>query len=150
MKKEVDFYQEYLVGIQLPEGIPPPMLGYSHRDLVIAATKRVAVFLEQENIQDALARETMTALAEYIRVKFEEEVAEYQIATWWKKSYKDPSARIRAINRLAEDLGGAAVDAASDSLAGSPLLQEGRDFYGKLIGRAGEGVRDHILSLNKK
>ena len=51
MKKEVDFYQEYLVGIQLPEGIPPPMLGYTHRDLVIAATERVAVFLEQENIQ---------------------------------------------------------------------------------------------------
>lgn len=41
-----------------------------------------------------------------------------------------------------------AVEAAAESLAGSPLLHQGRAFYKGYIGAAGEAVRDLIVALN--
>jgi len=34
-------------------------------------------------------------------------------------------------------------------MEGSPLLYKGREFYKELIGAAGDGVHDLIVTLNK-
>lgn len=45
------------------------------------------------------------------------------------KTYADPAARTRSVERMAEHFGGLAVRSASESMKGSPLLYERRDFF---------------------
>jgi len=149
MKDRKNHYQPYIPGMELPDGVFPPMPGYTHADLLAAAAVRVDAFLKSESIDPTLSREALIALASHLNAKFEEEGAEYQISTWYQKPYADPAARSRSVERMAEHFGGLAVNGAAESLRGSPLLYKGRDFFGELIGAAGEGVRDIILTLNR-
>lgn len=149
MKDKFGAYQEYVEGMELPAGIYPPMPGYTHDDLVLAAAERVAGYLTQENIDETLARETLIALGVHLREKFEEEITEYQIATWYQKPYSDPTAQARAVNTMAEDFGAAAIEAMGYSLDGSPLLAKGKVFFRELCMRAGDGVSDLILTLKR-
>ncbi|KTT29762.1 hypothetical protein NS201_16190 [Pseudomonas oryzihabitans] len=142
-------YQPYIPGMKLPDGVFPPMLGYTHGDLLAAAAVRVDAFLKSKQVDPTLIREALIALATCVNAKFEEEGAEYQISSWYQKPYADRAARARSVERMAEHFGGLAVRGASESMEGSPLLYEGRDFFKGLIGAAGEGVRDLILTLNK-
>lgn len=149
MKEKFGTYKKYIEGMKLPAGTYPPMPGYAHDDLVFAAAERVASYLEQENIDEALARETLIGLGAHLRAKFEEEITEYQIATWHQKPYSDPAARARAVNTMAEDFGAAAIEATGYSLDGSPLLAKGKIFFRELCMRAGDGVSDLILTLKQ-
>ncbi|WAB93692.1 MULTISPECIES: hypothetical protein [Pseudomonas] len=149
MKDKQGHYQPYTPGMKLPDGVFPPMQGYTHEDLIFAAATRVEDFLKAQNVDPTLTRETLFALAAHLKAKFEEEGVEYQIASWYQKPYDDPSARNRSVERMGEDFGGAAVDAAADSLKGSPLLLKGREFYQAFIRAAGDGVHDLIVTLNK-
>ncbi|WP_178102476.1 hypothetical protein [Pseudomonas sp. URMO17WK12:I11] len=51
---------------------------------------------------------------------------------------------------MSEEYGSATVEAAAESLDGSPLLRQGRDFYKGYIEAAGEAVRDLILTLEDR
>jgi len=149
MKDREGHYQPYIPGMKLPDGVFPPMPGYTHADLLAAAAVRVDAFLKSKDIDPTLSREALIVLATHLNAKFEEEGAEYQISTWYQKPYADSAARALSVERMAEHFGGLAVRGASESMKGSPLLYEGRDFFRGLIGAAGEGVRDLIATLNK-
>ncbi|MGN8248644.1 hypothetical protein [Pseudomonas sp. SMV7] len=137
-------------GMKLPDGMFPPMPGYTNADLVAAAQVRVEAFMKEQGVDPTLMRESLIALASHLTTQFEEERVEYEVANWYQKPYDDPSARARSVKQMGEDFGAAAVDAAADSLKGSPLLLEGKDFYKAYIGAAGDGVHDLIVTLNKK
>ncbi|WGV22641.1 MULTISPECIES: hypothetical protein [unclassified Pseudomonas] len=143
-------YQPYTPGMKLPDGVFPPMPGYTHADLIAAAQVRVEALMKEQGIDPTLMRESLIALASHLNTQFEKEGVEYQVASWYQKPYDDPSARARSVERMGEDFGGAAVDAAADSLSGSPLLLKGKEFYKAYIGAAGDGVHDLIVTLNKK
>ncbi|MFJ4345060.1 hypothetical protein [Pseudomonas sp. NPDC089401] len=143
-------YQPYKPGMKLPDGVFPPMQGYTHADLIAAAQLRVEAFMKAQDVDPTLARESLIALATHLNTQFEKEGIEYQISSWYQKPYDDPAARARSVERMGEDFGGAAVDAAADSLSGSPLLHKGKEFYKEFIGAAGDGVHDLIVSLNQK
>lgn len=143
-------YQPYTPGMKLPEGVFPPMQGYTHADLIAAAQVRVEAYLKTHAVDPTLARESLIALATHMNEKFEREGVEYQVSSWYQKPYDDPQARARSVKAMSEEYGSAAVEAASESLAGSPLLHEGREFYKGYIGAAGEAVRDVIITLNNQ
>ena len=142
-------YQPYTPGMKLPDGVFPPMKGYTHGDLIAAAQARVEAFMKAQKVDPTLIRESLIALATHLNTRLEKEGAEYQISSWYQKPYDDPQARNRSVERLGEHFGGVAVDGAADSLEGSPLLYKGREFCSDLIGAAGDGVHDLIVTLNK-
>ena len=80
---------------------------------------------------------------------FERNDIQYQIATWYQKPYDHPEMRTRSIEIIAEQFGVIALDAAADSLDGSPLLHLGEAFYGDFMERAGNAIKAHILKLNE-
>lgn len=145
--KEYTYYP-YIVGMELPEGVFPPMQGYTHGDLIAAAQARVEALMLKKSIDPTLIRESLIALATHLNDAFEKEGVEYQISSWYQKAYLDSAARSRSIKHMGEDFGGAAVDAAGDSLRGSPLLLQGKDFFGDYIEAAGDAVHDLIVTLN--
>jgi hypothetical protein len=148
MKNSQGQYQPYTPGMKLPDGVFPPMSGYTHADLIVAASVRVEAFLKANDVDPTLTRETLIALATHLNAKFEEQGVEYQISSWYQKPYDDPAARKRSVERMGEHFGGLAIHGAADSLAGSPLLYKGRDFYGDFGEAAGNGVHDLIVTLN--
>ncbi|MDD1960748.1 hypothetical protein NP534_11595 [Pseudomonas sp. 39004] len=136
--------------IELPPGVFPPMPGYTIADLLFVANEPVEAFLEAHAIDPGLIRETSTALVSHVYAVFEREDVQYQIATWYQKPYDHPSMCTRSIEIIAEQFGVLALDAAADSLEGSPLLQLGEDFYLEFIRLAGEAIKYHILKLNDR
>lgn len=141
-------YHPYTPGMTLPDGVFPPLQGYTHGDLIAAAQVRVEAYLKAHAIDATLIRESLVTLATHLNETFEREGVEYQVSSWYQKPYDDPAARTRSVKAMGEEYGSAAVEAAAESLEGSPLLRQGRAFYKGYIGAAGEAVRDRIVALN--
>jgi len=142
-------YQPYTPGMKLPDGVFPPMPGYTHKELLAAAHARTEDFLKAKNIEPGLIRETLIALDTHLVNAFEKEGVEYQIATWYQKPYDSPDLRKRSIDNMAEQFGALALEAAAESLDGSQLLLQGKAFYGDFMSESGDAVSDLILTLNK-
>jgi len=142
-------YQPYTPGMKLPDGVFPPMPGYTHKELLAAAHARTEDFLKAKNIEPGLIRETLIALDTHLVNAFEKEGVEYQIATWYQKPYDSPDLRKRSVTGMAEQFGALAVKAAADSLDDSPLLTQGEEFYRQFITTTGNAVGDLIRSLSK-
>ncbi len=143
-------YHPYTPGMKLPDGVFPPMEGYTHGDLIAAAQVRVEAYMKAHDIDPTLIRESLIALAAHMNEKFEREGVEYQVSSWYQKPYDDPAARARSVEAMSEEYGSATVEAAAESMDGSPLLHQGREFYKGYIGAAGDAVRDLIITLNKR
>ena len=143
-------YHPYTPGMKLPEGVFPPMEGYTHDALIIAAQRCVENYLKAHSIDPVIIQQSLATLAASMREKFEREGVEYQVSSWYQKSYNDPAARARSVAAMSEEYGSATVEAAAESLEGSPLLRQGRDFYKGYIAAAGEAVRDLILTLKDR
>jgi len=143
-------YQPYTPGMKLPDGVFPPMQGYTHEDLIEAAGKRVEAVLKANDVDPTLAKETLFALADHLNRAFQSQNVEYQIATWFKKPYDDPAARAQSVSAMGESFGALAIRAAGDSLKGSPLLHKSDAFLSAFISAAGDGVSDRIVTLNKQ
>ncbi|TWI47780.1 hypothetical protein IQ22_04292 [Pseudomonas duriflava] len=135
--------------VELPKGVFPPMPGYTNGDLIAAACKRVEKLMKEEEIDPTLARESLFALADHLNQAFETENVEYQVSTWYQKPYDTPSGRVESVSSMAESFGALAIRAAGASLAGSPLLHKGKQFWGPYIKAAGDGVSDLIITLNE-
>lgn len=118
MKDRQGHYQAYTLGMKLPDGVFPPMPGYTHGDLLAAAALRVDAFLKSKDIDPTLSREALISLATHLNAKFEEEGVEYQISSWYQKPYADPAARSRSVERMAEHFGGLAALGAAGSMEG--------------------------------
>ncbi|WEJ71956.1 hypothetical protein [Pseudomonas sp. PSE14] len=149
MKDNQGQHQPYTPGMKLPEGVFPPMQGYTHVDLIAAACGRVEALMKANDVDPTLARESLVALADHLNRALESQNAEYQIATWYQKPYDDPAGRTQSVAAMAESFGALAVHAATDSLKGSPLLHKDDQFLRSYISSAGDGVHDLIVSLNK-
>lgn len=142
-------YQPYTPGMKLPDGVFPPMQGYTHEDLTAAAAVRVEAVMKADGVDPTLVRESLIALAEHLNKALEKQNVEYQISTWYQKPYDDPAARAKSVSDMAESFGALAVHAATDSLRGSPLLHKGDAFLRSYISSAGDGVHDLIVTLSK-
>lgn len=136
--------------LELPPGVFPPMPGYTMADLLFVVNQPIEALLEQHNVDPGLIRESSTALVSHVYAVFERDDVPYQIATWYQKPYDHPSKRTLSVEIIAEKFGALAVDAAADSLSGSPLLHLGKDFYGAFIKLAGISIKEHILKLNDR
>ncbi|MFK0093885.1 hypothetical protein [Pseudomonas sp. NPDC090592] len=133
---------------ELPDGVFAPMQGYNHQDLLAVAQIPTQAFLEAQDVDPGLIRETILALVSHLYAKLEEQGVEYQIATWYQKPYNSPDQRLRSVASMADEFGALALRATADSLRGSPLMARGRVFWEPLIHQAGVAIRDHILKLN--
>lgn len=142
-------YQPYTLGMKLPEGVFPPMQGYTHEDLVGAAAKRAEAVLKRGGVDPTLIRESLIALAKHFNQALEAQNVEYQISTWYQKPYANPADRDKSVADMAETFGALAVRAATESLKGSPLLDLDRELLGEYISSAGDGVHDLIAGLEK-
>lgn len=136
-------------GIDLPEGIFPPMPGYTHKDLLAIAELGVQRLLEEHSVDPGLIRETLIALSDHLYVALEKEGVEYLISTCHQQPSDDPLLHASNIKNVAEKVGVITLNAAADSLGGSPLLELGKAFYKDFMYQAGEAVRNHILTLNQ-
>lgn len=142
-------YQPYTPNMELPEGVFPPMQGYTHEDLVGAAAKRAEAVLKRGGVDPTLIRESLIALAKHFNQALEAQNVEYQISTWYQKPYANPADRDKSVADMAETFGALAVRAATESLKGSPLLDQDRELLGEYISSAGDGVHDLIAGLEK-
>ncbi|ATH80272.1 hypothetical protein NLY39_21260 [Pseudomonas sp. KHPS1] len=149
MQDNQDQYQPYTPDMKLPEGVFPPMKGYTHADLIAAACQRVEALMKANDIDPTLARESLIALADHLNQALESQNTEYQISTWYQKPYDVPAGRTESVAAMAENFGALAVHAATASLKGSPLLHKRDDFLRSYITAAGDGVHDLIVTLNK-
>ncbi|MBC3497295.1 MULTISPECIES: hypothetical protein [Pseudomonas] len=134
--------------MELPDGVFPPMSGYTHEDLSAVAQIATQAFLETQGVDPGLIHETMISLVSHLYAKFEEQGVEFQIATWYQKPYDNLDRRKRSVTSMAEEFGVLALHASADALRGSPLMTRGREFWEPLIDQAGFAIRDHILKLN--
>lgn len=149
MQDNPNHHQPYQPGMKLPEGVFPPMPGYTHEDLIGAATTRAQAVLSNRGIEPALVRESLIGLADQLNRVFEAQNVEYQISTWYQKPYANSADRGKSVADMAEHFGALAVRAATESLRGSPLLDKDRDLLGDYIESAGNGVHDLIAGLEK-
>ena len=106
-------YQPYTPGMKLPEGVFPPMQGYTHEDLVGAAAKRAEAVLKRGGVDPTLIRESLIALAKHFNQALEAQNVEYQISTWYQKPYANPADRDKSVADMAETFGALAVRAAT-------------------------------------
>lgn len=142
-------YQPYTPGMKLPEGVFPPMKGYTHEDLIGAAALPAEAVLKAEGIDPTLIRESLFALAKHLNEALEAQNVEYQISTWYQKPYDNPTDRTKSVAAMGESFGALAIRAAGQSLRGSPLLNKGEAFFERYTRSAGDGVHDLIVTLNK-
>ncbi|WHU42397.1 hypothetical protein OXL99_00590 [Pseudomonas fulva] len=149
MNDNQEHYQPYTPGMKLPEGVFPPMQGYTHEDLIGAAAVRAETVLNNGGIDPTLVKESLFAMGKYLKQAFEAQNVEYQISTWYQKPYADPADRGRSVADMAETFGALAVRATTESLRGSPLLDKDWEFIREYISNAGDGVHDLIASLEK-
>jgi hypothetical protein len=148
MKNSQGQYQPYTPGMKLPDGVFPPMPGYTHADLIAAACQRVETLMNASDIDPTLTRESLIALADHLNQALQSQNVEYQVSTWYQKPYDDPTARAQSISDMAETFGSLAIRAAGDSLKGSPLLHKNDEFLRSYITAAGDGIHDLIATLN--
>ncbi|RRV44643.1 hypothetical protein [Pseudomonas sp. p106] len=142
-------YQPYTPGMKLPDGVFPPMQGYTHEDLIEAAAKRAEAVMKAGGVDPTLARESLFALAKHLNQALEAQNVEYQISTWYQKPYENPADRSKSVADMGESYGAMAVHAATESLRGSPLLDRDKAFLRNYISSVGDGVHDLIVTLNK-
>jgi len=142
-------YQPYNPGMKLPEGVFPPMKGYTHEDLIGAAALPVEAVMKAEGIDPTLIKESLFALAKHLNEALEAQNVEYQISTWYQKPYDNPADRTKSVAAMGESFGALAIRAAGQSLRGSPLLNLGEAFFERYTRSAGDGVHDLIVTLNK-
>ncbi|WP_028632681.1 hypothetical protein [Pseudomonas parafulva] len=145
-----DHYPEQQPGSadELPAGVFAPMPGYTHADFLALAETRVRPLLEAQGVDPGLVRETLIALDTHLYAALEEAAMEYLISTCHQQPC-DEALHASNLENLAQEAGALGVDAAADSLSGSPLLHLGKAFYVSFINKAGDALREHILELRR-
>lgn len=143
-------YQPYTPGMKLPEGVFPPMQGYTHEDLIGAAALPAEAVLKADGLDPTLIKESLFALAKHLNEALEAQNVEYQISTWYQKPYDNPADRTKSVAAMGESFGALTIRAVAQSLRGSPLLNKNDEFLDRYTRSAGDGMHDLIVKLNKK
>ncbi|MFK3820168.1 hypothetical protein ACI2KG_26855 [Pseudomonas sp. NPDC089407] len=136
--------------IELPNGVFPPMPGYTHEDLLVVVNEPVEAFLESLGVDPGFIRETSIALVSRLWADLQRMGIEYQISTWYQTPYADAATRARNVSNMALDVGNFVKRSAYQSLEGSPLLNAGDDVVAAFTDKAAWGIHDHIVKLNDK
>ncbi|WP_175586408.1 hypothetical protein, partial [Pseudomonas sp. CM27] len=134
--------------IELPNGVFPPMPGYTNENLLEVVNTPVVAFLEALQADPGFIRETSIALVTHLWADLQRMGIEYQISTWYQTPYQHPETRARNISSMALQLGSFAAQSAFESLQGSPLMNEGDDLVRAFTDKAAWGIHDHIVRLN--
>ena len=88
--------------IKLPEGVFPPMKGYTNAELATAACQSVDKLFKENKIDPTLAKESLFELFNYLTAAYEAESVDYQISTWYQKPYDDPAGRAESVKAMAK------------------------------------------------
>ncbi|MFJ2983675.1 MULTISPECIES: hypothetical protein [unclassified Pseudomonas] len=142
-------YQPYKPGMKLPDGVYPPMQGYTHADLIEAAAKPVEAILKADSVDPTLIKETLFALAGKFNQELEGKLVEYRLAKLNQETKDDPAERAKFFDQVAESLGAMAIRATDQSFRGSPLLSKSDDYLARLSRSAGDGVYNLVVTLSK-
>jgi len=149
MQDDQSQYQPYKPGMKLPDGVYPPMQGYTHADLIEAAAKPVEAILKADSVDPTLIKETLFALAGKFNQELEGKLVEYRLAKLNQETKDDPAERARFFDQVAESLGAMAMHATTQSFRGSPLLSKSNEYLARLSRSAGDGVYDLVVTLSK-
>ncbi|MFJ4157217.1 hypothetical protein ACIPZF_20750 [Pseudomonas sp. NPDC089752] len=142
-------YQPYKPGMKLPDGVYPPVQGYTHADLLEAAAKPVEAILKADGVDPTLTKETLFALAAKFNEQLEEKLVEYRLAKLDQETKDDATERTKLFDQVAESLGAMAMQATTQSFRGSPLLNKSNDYLARLSRSAGDGVYELVVTLGK-
>ena len=148
MSQDQGEYPHYVEGMVLPEGMFPPMKGYTHEDLIDSACNKAFDFLLEKKIEPNLARETIFSLATFLKSAFENEGVENKLATYFKKPYGSNQQKKNNVVAMAQDFCELSKRAAIDSLEGSPVLILNENDLIEFVLLISNDIRDHILKLN--
>lgn len=143
-------YPHYEEGMTLPEGIRPPMQGFTHEILVTAGCQAAFDFMIENGVDRVLANETMFAMAAYVIKAFENEFLEYKIAEWFNRDLDNPEVRLIALREITDDVPLVAITAAKESLSGSPILDLGSEFCAALMNALQSAMKTQLLTLVEK
>ena len=140
-------YPYYETGMILPDGVFPPLEGYTHEALIEEACSLAYEYLIAKNVNTTLAKETVFSIGALINGAFEKEYVEYELATYSQKPYENSEPRIRSIEGMAADFSIYASRAVIDAINDSPIRVIGEEARVGLVRCIRHGIRDRILTL---
>lgn len=136
-------------GTKLPNGVFPPMKGYTNKELATAACQSVDKLFKENDIDPTLARESLFDLFNYLTAAYQANDVDFQISTWYQKPYDNPADRAENVKAMAKEFNAVTIRAAGDALIKSPVGSMSRDFQRSFLKSAGMGVQELIETLNK-
>ena len=143
-------YPYYEAGMILPNGVFPPLEGYTHEALIDEACSLAYEYLIAKDVNTTLAKETVFTIGALINEAFEKEYAEYELATYSQKPYENSESRTRAIEGMAADFSIYASRAVVDAIEDSPIRVIGEEARVGLVRCVRHGIRDRILTLRNR
>ncbi len=144
---EREDYPYYEKGMELPNGVYPPLENYTHEALIEEACAIAYEYLIGMKVNTTLAKETVFSMGALINAEFEQQLVEYKIATFYQKPYKNTESRARSIEAMAREFSTLAGRALMDAISGSPILVIGKEACRGLVECVRQNIRDRILDL---
>ena len=143
-------YPHYEAGMNLPDGVAPPLSGYTNEELVAQAGSAALDYLLAQNVSSVLAKETAFSVSAFINQVFQENMVEYKIASYCKLCDDNQEAWQSGIDEIADEFSLMAGKAAIAAIEDSPVLDEGEDSIRKFLDTVYFSIRENILALKNR
>lgn len=143
-------YPNYEVGMNLPDGIMPPLSGYTNEELMAEASMAALDYLLAQDVSTVLANETEFSVSAFINQAFQENLVEYKIASYCKLCDDNREAWESGIDEIADEFSLMAGKAAIAAIEDSPILDEGEDLIRKFLDIVYFTIHENILALKNR
>ena len=143
-------YPHYEPGMNLPDGIVPPLSGYTNEELMAQAGSAALDYLLAQNVSPVLAKETAFSVSAFINQAFQENLVEYKIAWYCKLCDDNLEYWQSGIDEIADEFSLMAGKAAIAAIEDSPVLDEGEDLIRKFLDIVYFSIHENILALKNR
>jgi hypothetical protein len=145
-------YPYYVKGVtNVPPDVPTPIDGYRNMELNALVAGSIAEYLESQDIDPTLARETVVSIVPQVNAVFENQFAEYRIAGLMDtKRHSDEGQRLAKFDRLIKELQSDVLRALIRAIGDSSLSERGDSFERQLCIQATKDLGEYIGSINDK
>ena len=142
-------YPAYEDGMALPPGVHAPLPGFCHADLLATVGNACEGIMVRHGMDKRLSRELTGKLQETLRRELESRGAEYQLGTFFQRSYKYRVSKTNNLYVLAEEYRAITLEAAQAFVGTISPGQIGLENAKRqqICLHCANGMRDHILQL---
>lgn len=147
MQTNSNTYPHYKKNLELPKGLYPPILGYTHQELILEICYNICVLLVENKTPHIIAKEQSLYFVEPLTYFFEKEYLEYKISTYANKNYDDNEFKYINLKRLAENCGTITTQAIQLKL-NEEAFAENKNLHFEMLNVAYKTIKERILTLS--